>query len=87
MTTKFKLGDILKDAVTGFEGVVLAMTVFYTGCIHYALQPRKLNKEGKENDWAWYDESRLTFAGKRLELPGQVKTPARSGPFPHAPKP
>jgi len=95
MQTKFQLGDVLKDVVTGYEGVVLAITHYYTGCVHYCLQSRKLDKDGKERTWESYDESRLVIAGKAVQLPGRREPPiperreilARSGPFPAVAKP
>jgi len=85
MKNKFKLGSILKDVVTGFEGVVMCVSFYTTGCVHYGLSPRKLKKEGGDPDWTWYDESRLTCAGKHVKFPGLMQQ-SRSGPCPTPPK-
>jgi hypothetical protein len=37
--TKFRMNDILKDRVSGFQGQVLGISFYSTGCIHYGLAP------------------------------------------------
>ena len=84
MKAKYELGQELKDVVTGYTGIVLAITHYYTGCVHYSLQLRKLDENGKERPWEGYDESRLAPTGKRVTLPGlKMET---SGPMPKVPK-
>jgi len=48
---KFQIGEILKDNITGFTGVVMARSEYYTGCSQYALLNRKLDDKGKTQDW------------------------------------
>ena len=43
---KFDCGDLLQDRVTLFNGIVMAITRYSTGCIHYGLLPLKLNEKG-----------------------------------------
>lgn len=43
---KFELGVTLKERVTGFEGVVMGRTQYYTGCDHYGLLSRELTDKG-----------------------------------------
>lgn len=40
------LGDRVKDKLTGFSGVIVAMTRWINGCERAAIQPEKLTKEG-----------------------------------------
>ncbi len=70
---RFAINSILKDEVTGFEGVVMGRTEYSTGCLQYALCPRKLTKEGDPAKWHWFDEERLKDTGKRVKLPGAPK--------------
>lgn len=56
---KFRLGEILKDKITGFKGVAMARTEYFTGCTHYGLAAQKLGKSGTPEDWQWFDEIRL----------------------------
>jgi len=55
---KFKMLDVVKDEITGFEGVVVAVSELDTGAIHYGVQSQKL-KDGKPEKWQWVDETRL----------------------------
>ena len=48
-TKKIDLGDVAKDTITGFEGVVVAQSKWLHGCVRMTLQPREL-KEGKPLD-------------------------------------
>ena len=55
-TAKFGMYDVLKDKVSGFKGKVLGIGYYATGCIHYALAPMKVGKDGLVMDWtrpAW----------------------------------
>lgn len=81
---KFKLGETLKDIVTGFEGVALGRTQYFTGCNHYGLCPRQVPKDSKPDDWVWLDESRLVTVSKKKIL-FSVDIPT-SGPHPNPPK-
>lgn len=53
-----KLGDRVKDNITGFEGIAVARTEFLYGCVRVCVQPGKL-KDGKTIDAEWFDEQRL----------------------------
>jgi len=62
--TKFGMKDVLKDEVSGFKGVVLGISFYDTGCIHYGLAPQQLKSDGSVHDWQWFDESRLVLVKK-----------------------
>ena len=65
-----KLGDVLRDTITGFTGVAVAKTEWLNGCWRVSLQPKEL-REGKPIDHIGFDV-------EQLEL---VETaPIRSGP-------
>jgi hypothetical protein len=68
-TFKFELGERVKDIVTGFSGVIMARSEFFTGCDQYGIAETKLNKEGKRGDWEYFDETRLIKIGKGIKLP------------------
>ncbi|MBA7626618.1 hypothetical protein ES703_34072 [subsurface metagenome] len=59
-----KLGDKVKDNITGFEGVAVARVVYLNGCISIQVKPAKLKKDGSMIEAEWLDEQRLTFASK-----------------------
>lgn len=81
---KYELGEVLKDIVTGFEGVAMGRTQYSTGCNHYGLIPQKLTETGIPNEWVWLDETRLIPSKKKGILLGRAK-PA-SGPAPNPPE-
>lgn len=86
MEFKFKQGETLRDKVTGFQGVVMARTDYFTGCVHCGLCSRTL-KDGKPIEWEWFDETRLILVSdieKVLREPGQATDVG--GMFPNAPK-
>lgn len=61
MSFKFDVGDMLKDTITGFQGVAVARTQWLNGCMRYQLQPTKLAKDGKLQDEAVFDEHQLSL--------------------------
>lgn len=70
---KFELGEVLKDKITGFTGVVMVRSQYLTGCLHYGLQSRKIGEKGKTSDWEHFDENRLVSIGKKvMSPPGDV---------------
>lgn len=65
---KFQLGDIVKDTVTGYQGVVMCRTDWLHGCTRYGLQPTKLDKDGKPQDTIMFDEPQLVLVkAKKVE--------------------
>lgn len=82
--TKYNLFDKLRDLVTGYEGIVLGITQYDTGCIHYGLCADSLNDKGEIKDWHWFDTSRL----ERIKPAAHKAKSAKrtGGPSPNAPQ-
>jgi len=80
----YGLGDVLKEKVSGFEGVVMVRAEYSTGCIHYGLQSQKL-KDGNPQDWHWFDQSRLELV-KRKVIIFEIPEGTTSGAFPAGPE-
>lgn len=59
-----KLGEKVKDSLTGFEGIVVAKAEYLDGCIRFQVLPEKLMKDGKIADPEWLDEGRLIKSKK-----------------------
>jgi len=57
---KISLGDIARDSITGFEGVVIARTEWLFGCVRFTLQPQALH-EGKPVETQTFDEEQLVW--------------------------
>ena len=75
---KFNNGDVVKDQITGFKGVITARADYISGCVQYGVRPQTLTKEGKVNDSVWFDEDRLVECGKSISL--KPKTSKRKDP-------
>jgi len=80
---KFELGEILKDKVTGFQGVAMGRTEYFTNCSHYGLCSQSL-KDGKTLDWEWFAETRLIKVDGAEKIERESRSPT-SGPEPNAP--
>ena len=52
------LGALVKDPITGFQGVAVAYTVYLTGCNRVMVQP-PIDKDGKIPDAMMIDEETL----------------------------
>ena len=58
-TAPLALGDLARDIITSFEGVVLARTTFLHGCDRLYLAPRALTPDGKPIEPTSFDDKRL----------------------------
>lgn len=58
MVGKVRLGDYAKDAVTGFEGVVVGHATYMTAASQFMLQPPM--KDGAWVDARWFDAARVS---------------------------
>lgn len=75
---KFKLGDRVRDKITGYEGVVTSITFWLNGCVRLAVQATVL-KDGKPVEAEWIDDQQVELA---QEGKGEKKKP-RGGPMPN----
>jgi hypothetical protein len=55
---KVKLGDQVKDKVSGFTGIIVSQHDYLNGCTRFSLQP-SVDKDGKLPDTATFDEPQL----------------------------
>lgn len=79
----FKLGDLVKDKVTGFKGVIIAKTEWLNGCVRMALQPQGLTKEGKPFESYTVDVEQLEMVKDSACAPPEPVR-AHGGPRPDA---
>ena len=66
-----KLGDKVKDRITGFTGVVTAISTFLNGCVRMSIQGIAL-KDGLPTVSEWIDEAQL-----KLVKAGVIKAVAQ----------
>lgn len=78
MNDEIRLGDLARDTITGFEGVVVGITQWLHGCRRFVIQPREL-KDGKPIETQSFDEPQLVLVQRRAVLEGSRAT---GGPRP-----
>lgn len=79
-----KLGTLVRDRVTGLEGIAYGRASFLFGCERIAIQP-KVDGEGKVQDFFYVDEPQVEEIGEGVVLD---QTPAQrnsGGPMPATP--
>ncbi len=81
---KYENGDVLRDKVTGFTGVVMVRAEYSTGCIHFGIASNEL-KNGEPLDWHWFDQSRLELLESSV-VQFEIPEGSTSGPFPKGPE-
>ena len=58
MKRKYKIGDSAKDKITGYCGIITAITDFMDGTVQYKLQPEGL-RDNMPIEAYWFDEKRI----------------------------
>ena len=76
MPDEFGFGDVLKNKVTGFEGIFTGFSTYMTGCAQLFLTP-KLKKNGEYPEGTWIDIDRLEAVTK--DTSGIVPNPRSGG--------
>ena len=77
-----KLGQEVKDRITGFQGIAVGRTVFLQGCARILVQP-PLDRDGKMIEAVSFDEPELEVIGQGV-LPKPKKDEPPGGPRPAA---
>ena len=75
-----KLGQRLKDKVTGLTGIATSRCEYLNGCVQFAIQP-PVNEKGENVTDIWIDEGQLEFVdhGVLPESKPKPKPQASSG--------
>lgn len=73
------LGDLVKDSVTGYRGIVVARTEWLNGCYRLTMQSDTLDKDGKPQPTETFDEPQLILIEKGVVHCGSRDT---GGPKP-----
>lgn len=53
------LGDLVRDYITGLEGIAMARTEWLYGCKRIGVQSRRVNNDGTVPEVQWIDEDQL----------------------------
>lgn len=59
------LGMRVRDIITGFEGIAVAMVVYLTGCTQFGVAPTVVS-EGKILDTHYFDVTRLEYVDEGI---------------------
>ena len=74
-----QLGDKVKDTVTGFKGIAVAITQWLNGCDRVTVQPQGLKKDGSVYDTYCFDVTQIEYCGRAKVKTGERDT---GGPRP-----
>ncbi len=85
MKANIELGDLVKDIVTGAEGIVMCRSDYLTGCTHMAIEQRKVKPDGSMPDWLHIDVRRLKLLKKNV-IKLYLKAVDPGGPCVNPPK-
>lgn len=67
MEHKFKLGQTVKDRITGFTGIAIGYLEYINGCIQYGVRPKvESDKVGKHPDAVYLDEGNLEYVDEGI---------------------
>lgn len=73
-----KLGNKVKDSITGFTGIATTRTEYLYGCVHIGITPESLSKESQPIDTHYFDEQRIVTL-KEKAIPVSKDSAATSG--------
>lgn len=78
-----ELGDLVKDKITNFEGIVVAIDIWLSGCKRIAVRSQKLNDLNKPLDLEWIDDCQLEIIEKQKIKCGISKKQDSCDPHPN----
>ena len=55
MFDSIKLGDKVRDKISGFEGIASGKSTYLNGCFRILIEPMKLRDDGTTLDSVWFD--------------------------------
>ena len=71
--SQINLGDRVKDRITGYQGIVVAITYWLNKCTRITVQSEKL-KDEKPVDSSTFDDTDVVFVNHGLNVPAKRKT-------------
>jgi len=77
---KIKLGDKVRDKITGLEGIAVAKIKFLNGCLQIAIQPEGLTSEGEPKEQHFVDSAQVVIV-KPEKPKKEKKTKSPGGGF------
>lgn len=74
-----KLGQTIKDSITGYQGVAIGRTKWLYGCVRITIQG-DLDKDGKVPDTVCFDEEQLIVVKAKRKVNGHKREVPPAGP-------
>lgn len=81
-----KLGNKVRDSITGFEGIATGRCEYLYGCTQIVITPDKLSPDGKRLDGEWFDEQRVETLEARAIQVSAESSATSGGPQRDAPR-
>lgn len=78
--SKIKLGDYVRDTITGYEGIVAGITNWLNGCARIGIQNKEARntETGLPVDMYWVDDATVEVIEEQVNPTKQNKTGASS---------
>lgn len=83
---KIKLGSRVRDIYTGFEGTLVARTIWMHGCDRLTIEPSKLKPDGAMGEAMTFDAPRVELVHEEPVRRSSDETTKRTG-GPNGPAP
>ena len=80
-----KLGDLVKDMITGFTGIASSRTEYLFGCVHIGITSNRTDKDGLPIGSLSFDEQRIVRVEKRDIVVSPDSAATSGGPVPGTP--
>lgn len=66
MSESIELGSYVADVITGYSGVVIAITHWLYGCVRAGVQSKKLKEDGTFPEAVWFDIKQLFIVEEEI---------------------
>jgi len=83
---KIKLGDKIRDKITGLEGIATSKVEFLNGCVQYSIQPQGLTKDGTPKEPDFVDDQQIEIIKPPKPEKPKKKTKPTGGGYRNYPK-
>lgn len=75
-----KLGNRVRDHITGFSGVATGHAEYMYGCTRILIEPATLDRDGKPIDDRWFDEQRVEVVAEEAPQVSADSNATTGGP-------
>lgn len=77
---EINLGNVARDKITGFEGIVVAKVDYLTGCSQMCLQPQSFENTSSLPKSQYFDVKKLEYVGPGISLDEVAEEKDPGGP-------